>query len=316
MAGLPDLGKELSHLRCSSAHGPRLSASDDALPPSAAERDGAVATSRGLEIRLAALEQRAENAEDTVKRADAARKLADEASQRDADLREDLKRRLENREQQLQAAAAEITRGNAIIERLSEQARAQQQKLRLRADVVKQQERRVADALADPKWIGPKLGAPARRLVRETLADAERAFLGTETTTKARARAQTGRLETFSKLALYRLAPHAPFTVANYVLGLSDEKRLSFKLFLGSTLAGIAPWCFFYAMVGAASGAAAGGAGAAAAAAAAQTTRLVASGADLLVALALAAVLTWQPARAWRAAKAFGEEAKRKSLAA
>ena len=176
--------------------------------------------------------------------------------------------------------------------------------------------RRVADALADPKWIGPKLGAPARRLVRETLTDAERAFLGTETTTKARARAQTGRLETFSKLALYRLAPHAPFTVANYVLGLSDEKRLSFKLFLGSTLAGIAPWCFFYAMVGAASGAAAGGAGAAAAAAAAQTTRLVASGADLLVALALAAVLTWQPARAWRAAKAFGEEAKRKSLAA
>ena len=84
-----------------------------------------------------------------MKRADAARKLADEASQRDADLREDLKRRLENREQQLQAAAAEITRGNAIIERLSEQARAQQQKLRLRADVVKQQERRVADARRD-----------------------------------------------------------------------------------------------------------------------------------------------------------------------
>merc|ERR1711898_39975 len=55
----------------------------------------------------------------------------------------------ENREQQLQAAAAEITRGNAIIERLSEQARAQQQKLRVRADVVKQQERRVADARRD-----------------------------------------------------------------------------------------------------------------------------------------------------------------------
>ena len=121
----------------------------EALRCAEQERDGAVATSRGLEIRLAALEQRAENAEDTVKRADAARKLADEASQRDADLREDLKRRLENREQQLQAAAAEITRGNAIIERLSEQARAQQQKLRLRADVVKQQERRVADARRD-----------------------------------------------------------------------------------------------------------------------------------------------------------------------
>ena len=50
--------------------------------------------------------------------------------------------------------------------------------------------------------------------------------------------------------------------------------------------------------------------------AASEQLGLVASGADLLVALALAAVLTWQPARAWRAAKAFGEEAKRKSLAA
>jgi hypothetical protein len=100
------------------------------------------------------------------------------------------------------------------------------------------------------------------------------------------------------------------------VLGLSDESKLSFKLFVGSTLAGIAPWCVFYALVGAASGAAAGGAGAAAASSAAQTARLVASGADLLVALALAAVLTLQPVRAWKAMKAFGEEAKRKSLAA
>ena len=123
-------------------------------------------------------------------------------------------------------------------------------------------------------------------------------------------------LEKFLKLTLYRLAPHAPFTVANYVLGLSDESKLSFKLFVGSTLAGIAPWCVFYALVGAASGAAAGGAGAAAASSAAQTARLVASGADLLVALALAAVLTLQPVRAWKAMKAFGEEAKRKSLAA
>ena len=67
---------------------------------------------------------------------------------------------------------------------------------------------------------------------------------------------------------------------------------------------------------GGGAGGAAGGAGAAAAASLAQTARLVATRADLLVALALAAVLTWQPARAWKAAKAFGEEAKRKSLAA
>ena len=121
----------------------------EALRSAEVERDGAVAVSRGLEIRLAALEQRAEAAEGTVQRADNARKLAAEASQQNADLREDLKSRLLIREQQLQAAAAEITRGNAIIERLSEQARAQQQKLRLRADVVKQQERRVGDARRD-----------------------------------------------------------------------------------------------------------------------------------------------------------------------
>lgn len=174
--------------------------------------------------------------------------------------------------------------------------------------------RRVADALAIPKWnLMPTLGAPARRLVRETLADAERAFLGSSHETPETTKTP---LEKFMNLTLYRLAPHAPFTVANYVLGLSDEKRLSFGLFMGSTLLGIAPWCVFYALVGAAAGGAAGGAGAAAAASLAQTERLVATRADLLVALALAAVLTWQPARAWKAVKAFGEEAKRKSLAA
>ena len=184
--------------------------------------------------------------------------------------------------------------------------------------------RRVADLVADPKWLGPKFGAPARRLVRETLADAERACLGSTSRAGGGVTGDdaigktngTTPLEKFLKLTLYRLAPHAPFTVANYVLGLSDESELSFKLFVGSTLAGIAPWCVFYALVGAASGAAAGGAGAAAASSAAQTARLVASGADLLVALALAAVLTLQPVRAWKAMKAFGEEAKRKSLAA
>ena len=183
--------------------------------------------------------------------------------------------------------------------------------------------RRVADLVADPKWLGPKFGAPARRLVRETLADAERACLGSTsragggvTGDDAIGKTNGTPLEKFLKLTLYRLAPHAPFTVANYVLGLSDESELSFTLFVGSTLLGIAPWCVFYALVGAASCAAAGGAGAAAASSAAQTARLVASGADLLVALALAGVLTLQPVRAWKAMKAFGEEAKRKSLAA
>ena len=74
-----------------------------------------------------------------MKRADAARKLADEASQRDADLREDLGcQRLENREQQLQAAAAEITRGNAIIAAVGASARPAAEAT-VRADVVKQQ---------------------------------------------------------------------------------------------------------------------------------------------------------------------------------
>lgn len=45
------------------------------------ERDGEAATARGLEMRLAALEQRAETAEATVQRADSTQRLAVEASQ-------------------------------------------------------------------------------------------------------------------------------------------------------------------------------------------------------------------------------------------
>ena len=122
---------------------------DAACKTRTAEAAAADANCRGLELRLASTTQRAEAAEATVSRADAARRLAADAGAAAAASRADAEKRLEARESQLAAASAEITRGNAIIERLAEQARAQQQKLRLRADVVKQQERRVADATKD-----------------------------------------------------------------------------------------------------------------------------------------------------------------------
>ena len=119
-------------------------------------------------------------------------------------------------------------------------------------------------------------------------------------------------------LTLYRLAPHAPFTVANYVLGLSDEKRLSFGLFVGSTLRG-------HSRRGASStrssapprGGAAGGAGAAAAASLAQTAPWSPRARTCWCARARRRAFACASSRARRkAVKAFGEEAKRKSLAA
>ena len=53
----------------------------------------------------------------------------------------------------------------------------------------------------------------------------------------------------FVKLTLYRLVPHAPFTVANYLLGLT---KVPTKVFLASTVIGTIPWAAFYALVGAA----------------------------------------------------------------
>ena len=131
---------------------------------------------------------------------------------------------------------------------------------------------RVANVLAGTGGIG----APARRLVRDQIRRAERAV---EDATPA------GRL---LRLTLYRLAPHAPFTVANYLLGLS---KVSMATFVVSTAIGLAPWCAFYALVGSAGNALVAGA------AAADAAKWVAAGADVFFVIALSAVFAW---KAWK----------------
>ena len=131
---------------------------------------------------------------------------------------------------------------------------------------------RVANVLAGTVGIG----APARRLVRDQIRRAERAV---EDATPA------GRL---LRLTLYRLAPHAPFTVANYLLGLS---KVSMATFVASTTIGLAPWCAFYALVGSAGNALVAGA------AAADAAKWVAAGADVFFVIALSAVFAW---KAWK----------------
>lgn len=130
---------------------------------------------------------------------------------------------------------------------------------------------KVADALAEKGGFG----APARRLVRDQIRRAERAVEDA---------APAGRL---LRLTLYRLAPHAPFTAANYLLGLS---KVSMATFVASTAVGLAPWCAFYALVGSAGNALVAGA------AAADAARWVAAGADVFFILALSAVFAW---KAW-----------------
>ena len=65
--------------------------------------------------------------------------------------------------------------------------------------------------------------APARRWVRDQLRRIDAHI--TDSTT----------LGQFVKLTLYRLVPHAPFTVANYLLGLTEVPT---RVFLASTVIG------------------------------------------------------------------------------
>ena len=80
--------------------------------------------------------------------------------------------------------------------------------------------------------------------------------------------------------------PHAPFTVANYLLGLT---KVSTKVFLASTVVGTIPWAAFYALVGAAGNVylAGGGGGLRDAAG------VVGSVADVPLVLAVAVVTAW-----------------------
>ena len=82
-----------------------------------------------------------------------------------------------------------------------------------------------------------KVGAPARRLLRAQLKKVNRAL--------------NGEGDAFTqglKVALMRLLPHAPFTVTNYLLGLT---RVPLSAITAGTTIGMAPWVVFYALIGA-----------------------------------------------------------------
>ena len=100
---------------------------------------------------------------------------------------------------------------------------------------------------------------------------------------------KNGALATAFKLAMYMLAPHVPFTVSNYLLGLTATPAWAF---VAGTVGGLAPWCVFYAAFGAKAAGRLAGAGAASASASADAGGLV-----VFVALALLGVLAQQP---WR----------------
>lgn len=131
---------------------------------------------------------------------------------------------------------------------------------------------KVASALAS----GAGFGAPIRRLVRDQLKKVE-AYLSNGS--------DAG---TLVKLTLYRLVPHAPYTVANYLLGLT---RVPLSLFMASTAVGMAPWCAFYALVGSTGNALVQGS-------LADALSVVMSGADMALAAAMGMLLLAEPLKA------------------
>lgn len=131
---------------------------------------------------------------------------------------------------------------------------------------------KVAAALAS----GAGFGAPIRRLIRDQLKKVE-AYLS-----------NGGDAGTLVKLTLYRLVPHAPYTVANYLLGLT---RVPLSLFMASTAVGMAPWCAFYALVGSTGNALVQGS-------LVDALSVVMSGADMALAAAMGMLLLAEPLKA------------------
>lgn len=132
---------------------------------------------------------------------------------------------------------------------------------------------RIASTLAT----GAGFGAPIRRLVRDQLKKVE-VYLESGS-----------QIGMFVKLALYRLVPHAPFTVSNYLLGLS---KAPLPTFMASTAVGMAPWCAFYALVGSTGSAFAAGS-------LSDALAVVMSGFDMAMAAAMAIVLLWGPTKSF-----------------
>jgi sulfoquinovosyltransferase len=93
--------------------------------------------------------------------------------------------------------------------------------------------RQISDDLAQQTGIG----APARRSIAAQLKKVNRAVSG-----------DGDALVQASKVSLMRLLPHAPFTVTNYLLGLT---QVPIRAIVAGTAFGMAPWVVFYAIVGA-----------------------------------------------------------------
>ena len=81
------------------------------------------------------------------------------------------------------------------------------------------------------------VGAPARRSLRAQLKKVNRALNG-----------EGDAVVQGVKVAVMRLLPHAPFTVTNYLLGLT---RVPLRAIIAGTTVGMAPWVTFYAFIGA-----------------------------------------------------------------
>lgn len=121
----------------------------DSRKAAQADRDRAETAKHAAEVRLAAASQRADDAQAAIARADDLRRAADEARKAGDEALDRLEAAAKKREEQLKQAAAEIRRGNAIIEKLADQARGGAAKIKLQADLVKQLERRLDEADRD-----------------------------------------------------------------------------------------------------------------------------------------------------------------------
>ncbi|OUS49173.1 hypothetical protein BE221DRAFT_66306 [Ostreococcus tauri] len=91
---------------------------------------------------------------------------------------------------------------------------------------------KISDAIASSG-----VGAPARRSIRAQLRKVNRAVSG-----------DGDAVIQAAKVAVMRLLPHAPFTVTNYLLGLT---QVPVRAIIAGTALGMAPWVAFYAIVGA-----------------------------------------------------------------
>ncbi|CAM9923147.1 unnamed protein product, partial [Discosporangium mesarthrocarpum] len=105
-----------------------------------AEKEG-----QRLKMKVAALEQQISDAKDNASKTQALREASAETVKRLEETQEAYKESVMALQERLEASVGEINRGNAIIQRLQSQYRALKAKAKLKSEVIKQQERLVAE---------------------------------------------------------------------------------------------------------------------------------------------------------------------------